>query len=350
MQHDYIWVEDEESPRAAVVDQRRPKTILRWMIEGSQALLELQHSIPLIVHSVLSLLDIETLMQLRAVSRSFKPLVEQAAVECLNCRFPAGLKVRALLASGQTGTPLSRTQLDGYGVAAVRLINGGSHHVASLGRRRGKRRYAELSSAHAAPATASYSMRDAVWVMQEVQWARWIRQHSINPPAPWTVQPTVLLRRKEALPRYFLTSLVWETRFGRMSGRGKDPWQVDVLDILDLVLAIHGSGAAMQKARDSSREREEWIRAASVQRKANALPTARAALEAANLSAEFHSEGKPSFTSCGVRMIWLNASAGWIATGGRQDENAGRLHDVMKSLGMRCRGTGSRCWLDGCPL
>jgi hypothetical protein len=94
------WTERDQHPRVHLLLQYGASEAMQRMVTrqwmrsstGQPLLLHVPSSV--IVHSILSFVDFEPLVQLRHVSRSFQPLVESAAVVWMNCTFRAQLHLR----------------------------------------------------------------------------------------------------------------------------------------------------------------------------------------------------------------------------------------------------------------
>ena len=174
------WAKDNSNRRRAELKRAASST-------GQPLILHLPTA--LTVHSILSLLDFDTLMQLRVVSLCFKPLVEQAAVAWLNQRFPSDLQI---LAGRATKEERRREKAQQVKELRIRRYRQRSDEVEVVSRKRKRPTVtaaldppSEATAVAAAslpfssspgrcPSTTAVSctVGDAVWVMRELCWIR----------------------------------------------------------------------------------------------------------------------------------------------------------------------------------
>ena len=269
-------------------------TVLVWMASstGQPYLLFLPDAVT--VHSVLALLDFETLMQLRVISKSFKSLTEQAAVAWMNQRYPAGLSTITRSRKEEA----ERQRLDALGAqntkTAARIKR--KHFCDPEEREKAWktpfkcRSEAVVDSAppsaafvavtisafpaadtgaatcptttfsspssmatwlHSFPSTspspASYSVADAVWVMREPSWARALPLNAKLRPHSSKVQPLALVLRTEGWWRYCVENEEWVRRFGPQL-KGARQQRCDVMDVLEVAFSVYGNSCNVEEA------------------------------------------------------------------------------------------------------
>ena len=383
------WAEEEKNRRKAAV---------RWAASSSGQPLICLLPTAVTVHSILSLLDFDALMQLRVVSRTFKTLTEQAAVAWLNQRYPAGLRVarrraeelqaKQLETAGAKGTKVTgrnkRKRSEGadeagrapkaphqhqsedsssglslsafsssletsvfFAEATAGAVR--SHATAVFSASFSS---SPLFSPPSSPSTAaSYSVADAVWVMQELSWARALSINAKDQLTPTDIRVVAIVCKTDGLEHFCVDGEQWGKHFvssaaviHRVSGASR----YDVMDIVDLVFSVHGSSAEVRSIRQLRKQRRAKLRRATEQRQRAVMEAMMAALAEANVPAKFRN-GDSLFFQSGRVVQWRRGTwRSWPNLREKADESEVRLHAVMGILGtLKCALTGGCDW-GGC--
>jgi hypothetical protein len=138
--------------------------------------------------------------------------------------------------------------------------------------------------------------------------------------------------KAEAQEHFSLGPAKWAQRFGPASKarKGTTAPRQPVLDVLDLVLSVHGSSAEAESQQQRRRKKRPT---AGAQREAAAFKAVEAALKAAKISVTFATTGL-SFKSGRMSWKWTRWD-GWqwryIRLGG-QVASEPHLHAVMRVL------------------
>ena len=388
------WAEEEVARRRAA---------LKWEACSNKQPFLLQLHSAVTLHFILFLLDFETLMLLRVVSHSSKPLFEQAAVLWLNQSYSTGLivarrkieearlrqqaeEVKAIgrkrkrsgdaEGEGEVTTPRKRESravantASSSAVSATSATSASSADAAILSHDIATPPSLSSSSSSSptsfltirstsSPSTAtSYTVADAVWVMRQLNWARSLRFNAKKRPNPFGVEVAAEVCKTEGVDRFAISADTWLKRFGPSAkvdqyGRGATRW--DVMDVVDVVFSIHADSAGVREAKRRRTMRSKKLQQAASQRKADEIAATKAALQAANVAAYF---GDESFFSGRVWFKWHRKS-GWYCSHydrPRWDEDEldydekeeARLHEVMYQMGLHCKAYKGGCGWGGC--
>ena len=320
-------------------DAKVRRTIRRWMRSSTGAPLLLSVPADVLVHFLLPCLDFEPLMGLRSVSRAFKPLAEKAAVLWCNRRFPEGLvtirRLQQAEAEGAAKKPKKK---------AVKATG------------KWKRGSEEAQTAVVSSAAATYLLADAVWVRQQLLWARRLDHNqrsnqSYNPRLP----PPVGLCKTEALAQYPLQAGTWEEKFPsreRARKRFGGHWY-DMLDCLGLILAVHGHASEVQRLQQKRSAAADRRDEAERARKKERVAAVNSALAAVGLKAVWQQPGR-FFDVGGIRLVWATKRRAWrsfrvaryVEDAAARAEEA-LLHQGMEPVGLSC---AQGCWWRQCPV
>ena len=331
----------------------------RWMRSsaGSPVLLRLPAEV--VVHSVLAFLDFEPLMDLRSVSRAFKELVELAAVQWCNRRFSKGPKTmqRQQQAERQR-REVEQTDEKEQGEKASKVTGKRKRSSEWVQVSTGPVAFASTSLPSTSPATTaavcavSYTPADAVWVRQQLLWARRLDHQQRE----WRREP--LVSKSEALDRFPLNPIDWSRWFGEsllvLDGY-EERYGIarsTAMEVVELVLELYSidlcrlqTSRAAAAAPVRTRERPKLVdRASAVE----------AVAAAAGLTVRWKELGEMVLVG-GIPMRWRSGSweaLDWFVNDSREGRirnshgpTARSVHRAMRRAGFGC---GGRCWWGNC--
>jgi hypothetical protein len=243
---------DEQALMKLEVQEHERKTLMdRWMSSSTGRPLVMQLPSSVIIHSILPFIDFEPLIVLRRVSRSFQPLVESAVVVWMNRTFPTGL---ALVDSHHSHQNERRKE------------HGGDEHTMASEKVTGKRKRggqvvacsssspSSSTSSSSTTSSPSYTVVDAMWAYHQLQWCRLLPWNERVELILCASPSRVIIRRGEVCWFYPLTVDDYRRRFGRRL-------TVSLVEVLDLVLSVHGSDTSrVRRLQREHRAELKWQR------------------------------------------------------------------------------------------
>ena len=322
-----------------------------WMCSSTGAPLLLRLPVDVLLHSILALIDFEPLMDLRSVSRSFQPLVERAAVQWCNRRFPEGLATiqRLLQEAGEKASAKTKAQNESKTTGKRRRGSETTLATASA--------LSSTSSASSARASSvSYVTADAVWVRQQLNWARklvynqevFARHAALLPPPP-------VVSKVDAMAAFPLTAEQWSAAF--QAEQKKQRWgyfRPPVIDVISVALRVYGHVQAMlllQEKRAAAAAKRQEKAKVKAQEKMRAVDLA---LAAEGLTAEWKEPGKRLMVGSRT-FFWVAGQVGRWCTPFREVQQLvnphgleqRRIHRALSTVALQCAG---RCGWGGCSV
>ena len=366
------------------IAQRRTAESLKASLTAPPLFALLPHAITL--HSILPLFDLEALLLLRALNRSFQSLAEQTACAWMSRRFPAGLRTMTRqLEEATRGRPLVskgwKRKRPGQDVKVGVVPATSAHRKSSSLSLASSSSPSPLLLSPPSP-SLSYTITDVVWLMQQKAWARSLIQSTRALNGLQYGDDVPLICQSHGLSRFPIQTDQWCCRFGSpvpLPGSSGLTRRYSVMTVVDFILATFGSGVKVreelrQKAKRAQHRRDVKAEAKRLgeERKARLMEAAKTALKEVGLEAKFDTLETPhscSFVCEGLKfqLEWqVDLDRPWRYRGGAPhsipkgrypwDEGYERrmrlfkLHIVMVRLGMECAHgqPGKTCGWGGC--